>query len=360
MSEAGAARPLALLRARPWHVSVAALAGGLALAEADRGLVLGVAGGAAALLISCRAPRLAALAAGLILVGAAVGHARLAAIDAPAKRVRDGDYVRLRATLLTPPRPGRFGDSAEVRVRGGPLDGARLLARAPRWQPFPTADVGAELSLDGGLDRLRPGDDFDAYLRRRGVAGELEVDGASATGRRRGGLSGVLDGMRRRADRAVAAGLSHREAALLRGMVLGDDEQIDEATRDDWRASGLAHLLAVSGQNVMLLAALALPLLGLAGAGLATRLIVLAGLIAIYVPLAGAGPSLQRAGVMGLAGIAAMAASRPASRWYALLLAAAATLAWNPRAWADPGWQLSFAAVAGILALGVPLQRRLR
>ena len=147
-------------------------------------------------------------------------------------------------------------------------------------------------------------------------------------------------------------------AALLRGMVLGQDERIGEGVREDFRASGLAHLLAVSGQNVMLLAALALPFLVLAGAGLRARLAVLAGLIALYIPLAGAGPSLQRAGVMGLAGIAAMAASRPASRSYALLLAAAATLAWNPRAWADPGWQLSFAAVAGILALGPPLQRR--
>ena len=89
-------------------------------------------------------------------------------------------------------------------------------------------------------------------------------------------------------------------------------------------------------------------------------MIVLAALIALYVPLAGAGPSLQRAGAMGLAGIAAMAASRPASRWYALILAATATLLWNPRVWGDPGWQLSFAAVAGILTIGVPLQRLLR
>ena len=58
---------------------------------------------------------------------------------------------------------------------------------------------------------------------------------------------------------------------------------------------------------------------------------------------------------MGAAGIAAMTLSRPASRWYALLLAAAATLALNPRACGDPGWQLSFAAVAGILTLGRPL-----
>ncbi|MGZ5339694.1 MAG: ComEC/Rec2 family competence protein [Thermoleophilaceae bacterium] len=35
-------------------------------------------------------------------------------------------------------------------------------------------------------------------------------------------------------------------------------------------------------------------------------------------------------------------------------------MAWNPRAWADPGWQLSFAAVVGILALGVPLGKVLR
>ena len=165
--------------------------------------------------------------------------------------------------------------------------------------------------------------------------------------------------MRRRAERAVAAGLPRREAALARGMVLGQDEQIDETTRQDWRDSGLAHLLAVSGQNVMLLVALALPLLALVRRARSHAGSRCSALIALYVPLAGAGPSLQRAGVMGAAGIAAMTLSRPASRWYALLLAAAATLALNPRVSADPGWQLSFAAVAGILALGRPLSAAL-
>ena len=51
----------------------------------------------------------------------------------------------------------------------------------------------------------------------------------------------------------------------MRGMVLGQDERIDPAVRDDFRDAGLAHVLAVSGQNVMLLAALALPLLAAAG-----------------------------------------------------------------------------------------------
>jgi competence protein ComEC len=114
--------------------------------------------------------------------------------------------------------------------------------------------------------------------------------------------------------------------------------------------------LAASGQNVMLLCALALPFLMASGAGPRARAGVMLALIAVYVPLAGAGPSLQRAGVMGAAGLVALGASRPASRWYALLLAAAVTLALSPRVSGDPGWQLSFAAVVSILALGRPLR----
>ena len=116
----------------------------------------------------------------------------------------------------------------------------------------------------------------------------------------------------------------------MRGMVLGQDEAIDPLTRDDWRDAGFAHLLAVSGQNVMLLCALALPLLALGGLAPRARIAILLVLIALYVPLAGAGPSLQRAAVMGAAGLVALAASRPASASYALLLAAVVTLAAEP------------------------------
>ena len=301
------------------------------------------------------------------------GDLRLSALDRPGERIRDGDPLAARAYLLTPPQPSPFGSSAEVQIADGPLHGARLLARAARWSPLPRSlEVGDELALAGTLRAFRPGAepakarsrgppfDYSAYLRRRGVAAELLLDRARPTGHRRGGLAGALDRMRGRAERAVAAGMSVDSAALLRGMVLGEDDRIDDATRQDWRDAGLAHLLAVSGQNVMLLSALALPLLALAGVGLRARFAVVTLLIAVYVPLAGAGPSLQRAGIMGLAGIVAMAASRPASRSYALVLAATATLAWNPRAWEDPGWQLSFAAVAGILAIGVPLGAALR
>ncbi|HYU61835.1 MAG TPA: ComEC/Rec2 family competence protein, partial [Solirubrobacterales bacterium] len=152
-----------------------------------------------------------------------------------------------------------------------------------------------------------------------------------------------------RAEAALERGMPEQEAALARGFVLGQDDRIDAETVNDFKRSGLAHLLAVSGQNVVLLGLLAVPLLAALNLSLRARLVCILVLIGVYVPVTGAGASIQRAGVMGAAGIAAALAGRPRSRWYALLLAAFATLVINPRADADVGWQLSFAAVAGIL-----------
>jgi competence protein ComEC len=104
---------------------------------------------------------------------------------------------------------------------------------------------------------------------------------------------------------------------------------------------------------------LAWALLAAVGVGRRARLAGVLVLIAVYVPLTGAGPSIMRAGVMGAAGTVAALAGRPASRWYSLLLAAAITLVLDPRAWQDVGWQLSFAAVVGIFLLVPSLMRAL-
>jgi competence protein ComEC len=162
--------------------------------------------------------------------------------------------------------------------------------------------------------------------------------------------------IRDRASEALERGMPPREAALARGFVLGEDEGIDSRTVEDFRRSGLSHLLAVSGQNVALLALLAMPLLAALGLPLRARLVWILGLIGVYVVLAGAGPSIQRAGAMGALSVLATLAGRRASRLYALALAAIVTLGIDPRIAADVGWQLSFAAVLGILLLASPLR----
>jgi len=162
--------------------------------------------------------------------------------------------------------------------------------------------------------------------------------------------------IRERAEAGLGEGMPPREAALARGFVLGDDDELDQDTKEDFIGAGLSHLTAVSGENVTLLALLAMPILAMFGVPLRERLLWTIGLIAVYVPLAGSGPSIQRAGIMGAVGLLATLQGRRASRLYALALAAVVTLAIDPGVASNVGWQLSFAAVLGILLLASPIR----
>ena len=223
-------------QATPAHVAVGGLAAGLLTSTARPAVTVAVAIALGAAVHYLRL-RLAVMAVAMVFLGAAVGEARLRAIEAPVARVRPTEAQNLRLHLLSLPRPNPFGASAEVAVVSGRLRGVRLLMRIARWTRLPSGlDVGAEIAADGQVRPLGPdGSGFADQLRHAGIAGELLLDRARATGRRRGGIAGALDAMRRRAQGAVAAGLPPPEAALARGMVLGQDEAIDETTRQDWR-----------------------------------------------------------------------------------------------------------------------------
>src|SRR5690606_23198234 len=118
------------------------------------------------------------------------------------------------------------------------LVGEKLLVRGRRW---PAARTG-EIVRVAGI--LRPLGERDLRARLAHAHGVLWATRSVPTGRRRRGLVGVLDQTRERAEQALARGLAAPQAALARGMVLGQDEALDEPTRERFRASGLAHILA--------------------------------------------------------------------------------------------------------------------
>ena len=83
-----------------------------------------------------------------------------------------------------------------------------------------------------------------------------------------------------------------------------------------------------------------------------TELLILST-IAAYVLAVGWQPSVVRAGVAGALASIAWLAARDRDRWWLLLAGAAVLLAWNPYTLLEPGFQLSFVAVAAIF-VGVP------
>ena len=231
-----------------------------------------------------------------------------------------------------------------------------VLLRLPAGRSPPQ---GAILDLIGEIRLPRgPSDGFDerTWLRRHGVHVVVRASRWRVVGHR-GGLAGFADGLRARLARSMAPGLEGERRAVIAGIVLGEDEGLSEDLRAQFRASGLYHLLAVSGQNVALIVGGVLMLAYWIGLSRMVGEVVALAAIAGYVLAVGWQPSVVRAGVAGALASLAWLAARPRDRWYFLLLGAAVLLAWNPYSLLDAGFQLSFAAVAAIFVVVPRLQR---
>ena len=302
--------------------------------------------------------RLGLLGLSLVLCGWWWGSARLNAIDRSPLTSKLETAGRARVIVTGPPRRGRYDVRAPaLAVRyGGVGLSEPVLLRLPLGRAPPQGAILETLAEVTPPRGSKNGFDERTWLRRHGVHVVLRVESWRKVGRR-GGLGGVADAVRRRLRNSVARGLGGTRAAVLEGVVLGEDTGLSEELRQRFRASGLYHLLAVSGQNVALVAGSALVLAWLLGV---PRLIAEVGaLTAIfaYVLAVGAQPSVVRAGLAGALGSLAWLTARAADRWHLLLVGAIVLLAWNPYTLLDAGFQFSFAAVIAIFVLVPRFQR---
>lgn len=200
---------------------------------------------------------------------------------------------------------------------------------------------------------------LEGRWRRAGVRGTLRVERLRPLPRGRGGPAGLIDAASRRATDQFRAAGGERAGAMLSGLALGQADEIAAADQEALRRSGLWHLAAASGGNIALVIALCFGAGWFLRLGDRTRLGLSAASVVLYVPLAGAGPSIQRAGLMGLVALATLARGHEPQPARALAAAALVTLLWQPWSWMEPGWQLSFAAVAALLLGAGPARRAL-
>jgi competence protein ComEC len=348
----------------PAYLLAGSVCAGLAAPNLWRLHETALAGSAVAVgaLATARPPlaRLVLVALVLLLAAWWWGSMRLDVLDRSPLGREVGRAGRALAVITAPPRPGRFEIRAQARVRrfNDVAVAEAVQLELPVGRSPPQGAVIEALAVVKLPRGPKNGFDERTWLRRHGVHVVLHVDEWRVVGGR-GGLGGVADRLRERLASAIAPGLAGERRAVLEGIVLGDDEALTEETRRDFRTSGLYHLLAVSGQNVVLVAAGVLAVAWLLGIPRWVAEVGALGAIAGYVLAVGAQPSVVRAGIAGSVASLAWLTARLQDAWYVLLLGAIALLGWNPYLVYDPGFQLSFAAVAAIFTLAGPIARRL-
>jgi ComEC/Rec2-related protein len=352
-----------ILRNYPYLLAGAACVG-LATANGVRGpgltvLALALAAAAACAFAGEPLARVALLSVALLFGGWWWGSSRLDVLDSSILVPRVGQAAAAVAVVTGPARGGEFDLRVPARLTrfDALVLGEPVLLDLPVGRSPPQ---GAIIALRARIRLPRPasrGFDERTWLRRHGIHVVVLGRDWRIVGRR-GGLGSYADRVRRWLAQGVAPGLTGERRAVLEGILLGEDQDLPPDLRTSFRVSGLYHLLAVSGQNVIFVAGGVLGLAWLLGVPRwLGELGALAG-IASYVLAVGAQPSVIRAGIAGALGSLAWLSARQRNRWHFLLVGALTLLAWNPYNLLDPGFELSFAAVVAIF-LAVPRAKEL-
>ncbi len=290
-----------------------------------------------------------------VACGAAVTAARVAVRDAAplAGLARDHTTVHVRLTVADDPRPARSpagrptayvvpASMSSVEAPGGVRVTVSadvvVLANDPSWR---TLLPGTAVVATGRLGPGRPGDLTAAVLSVSGPPDEIGT--APWIQRAAGALRAGL--------RQACAPLPAAPGGLLPGLVEGDTSRLDPQVADDFRATGMTHLLAVSGANVAIVLSVVLLLARWCRAGpwLAAGLcgVALVG----FVILARPSPSVLRAATMGGLGLLALALGRHRAACPALLASVVVLVLADPALANDAGFALSVFATGGLLLL---------
>ena len=288
----------------------------------------------------------------------------LGSLSAYPVRPAEGKYL-ITGTIMGQPRLREDGRTAAV-LGSITIDGKPV--RTSLYWTSTNQDSGPAKSLKNGSvvsftgtvyhpsGLVNPhGFDFDLYLKQRGIAaGVYGREGLQVTSLV-SPFSGSTAYILREKLTKVLYDTMGKNAALASVMILGASDQLPEEAREDFRITGTAHILSISGLHVAYIAAMVIWLLKLFHLPPKARFFVLAAFLAAYSWLVGFSPPVIRSSLMLLFYMGARLNGQAHDPLTSIAAAFLVLLVINPLDLLSPGFQLSFGAVAGMLVIGEPL-----
>ena len=296
-----------------------------------------------------------ALAAGLT-TGALLGSsAARRAGSSCVLDLRTGDGVHVRGVAGESSVPGRASrltlGGAAIREAGGSRSCVvpRLVVRVDTV-PNPVA-AGSLVTVQGEWVRIGRPSAWPRRPGRRGIVvgrlGEREPGADWPVTPGDDAPTGILRAAKARASDRLRRLLPPDVSPVARALVLAERDDLPGALRTRFAEAGLAHLLAISGLHVGLIAA-AIGLLLRSFAGPSRAAVGAAAVVAVYVAAIGAPPSAVRASLLLAGWAVARVRGLPARAWDLLGGAAIVALLSDPLVLVEPGFQLSFAGFSGL------------
>jgi competence protein ComEC len=236
------------------------------------------------------------------------------------------------------------------------LSPTRILVSADR---YPTWRYGDEVQLDGTIERPQPfnGFNYPLYLERFGIHGLLRhpKDMTLVSHNRGSPFLAILYRVRDGVENLIRLNIPEPEASFLGGILLGSKQSIPDKIQADLRQTGTSHIIAISGANITILLGILLAIAPIYSPK--RQFVAILGLSLFVALLTGASASVMRGALVACLGRYLRLISRRSWATPFILTSVVILVMGNPLLLAaDPGFQLSFAAFAGLLYLGSPIK----
>jgi competence protein ComEC len=272
----------------------------------------------------------------------------------------DGDRVQFRVTASSvrvkgEQTPLALSERLLVQVR---LAAQPELALAAKWRRGDRIRLAGEFAKPAEATNFG-GFDYHRYLKSQRIHWLFKASGAAAVHTSAGprwstaSLLSRIDTMRAALGSRMDALYPGEQSGYMKGLVLGISEDLDPERFRQFAQLGLTHILAISGLHVAVFLYVLGGLLRLLRMTRERMLLLMIAAVPFYVLLAGGSPSVIRAGIMAMLGLAAARMHKLKDGLHLLSAAALLMLAWDPYMLSNVGFQLSFLVTAGLI-LGVP------
>lgn len=291
-----------------------------------------------------------------------------------------GHYVTASAVLKSDPRIGRNEASLydiltyTAEITSLEFDGRKYSPHQPIKLTLYDSDresayqYGDTIRLDGVINELKTASslgeyDNSAVWKADGIFYEMSLDwdqSAFVSKDLSKSPENYLYTFRSRLKQNADSVLSGEEAALVKALILGDRSTLSDDEYSAFKASGLAHVLAVSGLHVSILLSIVIGFLSLLRFRKLLRNLIAAVFLLLFMLVAGASPSVVRAVVCAVIYLAAESLGEEPDRLNALSVAAGGMLFINPYVCFDLSFLLTFLCALGIYFFYSPLKERLR
>lgn len=263
---------------------------------------------------------------------------------------KNTNEIQVTAIVKSQVQEKEYGNEFKIQITNTNLKHTKLIVTDKQRQKIQYGDI---IKIKGKYKKIisyknKGAFNYEKYLKKENIYGKLEVEKIEKIGQSKNPYK-IFIQINQTIKNKLETNFSSQTSSMLKALILGDKDEIDDKIKDQFRDNGLSHILAISGMHISCIILISQKILDKISKSNNKKKIILIILLTIYGLTIGFISSAIRAIIMASLGIIAKLIHRKNNKLIDISIACLIIILYNPYYITDSGFLLSFGATIGII-----------